>query len=110
MSLVGLQAQHALLAVSVCVAEGGDAPQAIISVDSCLAKRRPFCGFKKLKPVGFCVICAFCGNYKQRNYKYNYTLIIEPNINVHYTSYKLNVHYTNIRTLRTDKQKLEVQI
>ena len=43
MSLVGLQAQHALLAVSVCVAEGG-APQAIISVDSCLAKRRPFCG------------------------------------------------------------------
>ena len=59
------------------------------------------CVFEKLKPVGFCVFCEFCGNYKQRNYKYNYTLINEPNI---------NVHYTNIRTLRTDKQKLEVQI
>ena len=33
-----------------------------ISVDSCLAKRRPFCGFQKLKPVGFCVLCEFCGN------------------------------------------------
>ena len=21
-------------------------------------------GFEKNKPVGFCVICAFCGNYK----------------------------------------------
>ena len=37
-----------------------------ISVDSCLAKRRPFCGFQNLKPVGFCAFCAFCGNYKQR--------------------------------------------
>ena len=27
------------------------------------------CGFEKLKPVGFCVLCAFCGNYTQRNYK-----------------------------------------
>ncbi len=45
------------------------AAQAIISVDSCLAKRRPFCGFEKLKPVGFCVVCAFCGNYIQKNYK-----------------------------------------
>ena len=42
--------------------------QAFISVDSCLAKRRPFCGFEKLKPVGFCVVCAFCGNYIQMNY------------------------------------------
>ena len=43
------------------------ATQAIISVDSCLAKRRLFCGFQKLKPVGFCVLCEFCGNYKQNN-------------------------------------------
>ena len=35
-----------------------------ISVDSCLAKRWPFCGFQNLKPVGFCAFCAFCGNYK----------------------------------------------
>ena len=45
------------------------AAQAIISVDSCIAKRRPFCGFEKLKPVGFCVVCAFCGNYIQKNYR-----------------------------------------
>ena len=50
------------------VAEGG-AIQAIISVDSCLAKRRPFCVFQKLKPVGFCVFGEFCGNYKQRSHK-----------------------------------------
>ena len=24
-------------------------------------------GFQKLKPVGFCVVCAFRGNYKQRS-------------------------------------------
>ena len=33
------------------------AAQAIISVDSCIAKRRPFCGFEKFKPVGFCFLC-----------------------------------------------------
>ena len=27
------------------------------------------CGFEKNKPVGFCVLCAICGNYKQKNYK-----------------------------------------
>lgn len=43
---------------------GGDT-----GVDSCLAKRRPFCGFEKLKPVGFCVVCAFRGNYIQRSYR-----------------------------------------
>ena len=41
--------------------------QAFISVSSCLAKRRPFCGFETLKPVGFCVLCALCGNYIQKN-------------------------------------------
>ena len=56
---------------SVAEVKHGSLPmvaQAIISVDSCLAKRRPFCGFEKLKPVGFCVVCAFCGNYIQKNY------------------------------------------
>ena len=32
------------------------ATQTIIYVDSCLAKRKPFCGFEKLKSVGFCVL------------------------------------------------------
>ena len=27
------------------------------------------CGFQKLNPVGFCVFCEICGNYKQRNHK-----------------------------------------
>ena len=52
-----------------CAQTSPKATQTIISVDSCLAKRRPFCGFEKLKPVGFCVFCEFCGNYKQKNYK-----------------------------------------
>ncbi|WP_308264896.1 hypothetical protein, partial [Prevotella sp.] len=41
---------------SVAEVKHGSLPmvaQASISVDSCLAKRRPFCGFEKLKPVGF---------------------------------------------------------
>ena len=45
---------------SVAEVKHGSPPmvaQAIISVDSCLAKRRPFCGFEKLKPVGFCGLC-----------------------------------------------------
>ena len=52
-----------------CVASPKTANHAIISVDSCLAKRRPFCGFEKLKSVGFCVFGEFCGNYKQRSRK-----------------------------------------
>ena len=42
------------------------------------------CGFKKLKSVGFCVFCEFCGNYKQRSHKYkslspiNCNLLIYP--------------------------------
>ena len=52
-----------------CAQTSPKATQTIISVDSCLAKRRPFCGFEKLKPVGFCVLCEICGNYKQKNYK-----------------------------------------
>ena len=27
------------------------------------------CGFEKNNPVGFCVVCEFCGNHKQRKYK-----------------------------------------
>ena len=38
-------------------------------MSSCLAKRRLFCGFQKFKPVGFCVVCEFRGNYKQGNSK-----------------------------------------
>ena len=34
------------------------AAQAIISVDSCLAKRRPFCGFEKLKARR--LLCGLC--------------------------------------------------
>ena len=34
------------------------------------------CGFQNLKPVGFCVFCEFCGNYKQRRDKLLYTLTV----------------------------------
>ena len=63
------------------VAEG-DA--SIIRVDSCLAKRRLFYGFQKLKPVGFCVVCVLWKLYVK--------------LYVHYTSHILYVHYTNIST------------
>ena len=39
------------------------------------------CGFQNLKPVGFCVVCAFCGNYKQRRYKYKSLSPINCNLN-----------------------------
>ena len=55
-----------------------------------------FCGFQKLNSIGFCVVCAFCGNYKQRNYKYNRGCRI--NIIRSLMNHKLHVHYTNIRT------------
>ena len=40
------------------------------------------CGFQKLKPVGFCVFCEFCGNYKQRRYKYK--SLSQINCNLHF--------------------------
>ena len=64
--------------------------QAFISVDSCLAKRRLFCGFEKLKPVGFCVVCAFCGNYKQRKYKYKSLSPINSNLHFYHSIYRMN--------------------
>ena len=59
------------------------------------------CGFQKLKPVGFCVLREFCGNYiqrsyKQRNHKYKWGCrlnIIRP-----LTNHKLYVNNTNNRT------------
>ena len=72
------------------VAEGG---ASIIRVDYCLAKRRLFCGFQKLKPVGFCVVCVL---WKLQVKLYvHYTSHI---LYVHYTSHILYVHYTNIST------------
>ena len=51
-------------------------------LDSCLAKRRLFCVFQNLKPVGFCVFGEFCGNYKQRSHKYKSLSPI--NCNLHF--------------------------
>ena len=75
------------------------ATQAIISVSSCLAKRRLFCGFQKFKSVGFCVVCEFRGNYMQGTSKQiSPSKIIRP---LHES--KLYVHYTNIGTPLPDK-------
>ena len=77
---------------SVAEVKHGSLPmeaQAIISVDSCIAKRRPFCGFEKLKARrllwGLCVLWEL------------HTKELQVKLYVHYTSYNLYVHYTNIK-------------
>ena len=54
--------------------------QAFISVDSCLAKRRLFCGFEKLKPVGFCGLCILWELHTKE---------LQVKLYVHYTSYRI---------------------
>ena len=56
------------------------AAQAIISVDSCLAKRRPFCGFEKLKARR--LLCGLCVLWE---------------LHTKELQVKLYVHYTNIK-------------
>ena len=48
------------------------------------------CGFQKLKPVGFCVVCAFCGNYKQRRYKYKSLSPINCNLQFYHSKFRMN--------------------
>ena len=45
------------------------------------------CGFQNLKPVGFCVFCEFCGNYKQRRYKYKSISPINCNLHFYHSIY-----------------------
>ena len=49
------------------------------------------CGFQKLKPVGFCVVCAFCGNYKQRRYKYKSLSPINCNLHFYHSIFRMNL-------------------
>ena len=73
--------------------------QAIISVDSCIAKRRPFCGFEKLKARR--LLCGLCVLWKLHTKELQVKLYVHYTsykLYVHYTSYKLYVHYTNIKT------------
>ena len=48
------------------------------------------CGFQNFKPVGFCVVCAFCGNYKQRRYKYKSLSPISYNLHFYHSIYRMN--------------------
>ena len=95
---------------SVAEVKHGSPPmvaQAIISVDSCIAKRRPFCGFEKLKArrllCGLCVLWELHTKELQVKLDVNYTSYklyvhyTSYKLYVHYTSYKLYVHYTNIK-------------
>ena len=69
----------------------GDATQAINSA-FCRMTRSVYtlCGFQKLKPVGFCVVCAFCGNYKQRRYKYKSLSPINCNLQFYHSKFRMN--------------------
>ena len=49
------------------------------------------CVFQNLKPVGFCVVCAFCGNYKQRRYKYKSLSPINCNLYFYYSKFRMNL-------------------
>ena len=60
---------------------------------SCLAKRRLFCGFQKLKPVGFCVLCEICGNYKQRRYKHKSISPINCNLHFCHSIFRMNLNW-----------------
>ena len=48
------------------------------------------CGFQNLNPVGFCVVCAFCGNYKQRRYKYKSFSPINCNLQFYHSKFRMN--------------------
>ena len=51
------------------------------------------CGFQKLKPVGFCVFCEFCGNYKQKSYKYKSLSPINCNLHFCHSIFRMNQNY-----------------
>ena len=48
------------------------------------------CVFQNLNPVGFCVVCAFCGNYKQRRYKYKSFSPINCNLQFYHSIFRMN--------------------
>ena len=48
------------------------------------------CVFQNLNPVGFCVVCAFCGNYKQRRYKYKSFSPINCNLQFYHSKFRMN--------------------
>ena len=43
-----------------------------------------------INPVGFCVIRAFCGNYKQRKYKYKSLSPINSNLHFYHSIFRMN--------------------
>ena len=51
------------------------------------------CGFQNFKPVGFCVVCAFCGNYKQRRYKYKSLSPINCNLQFYHSKFWMNLFW-----------------
>ena len=43
-----------------------------------------------LNPVGFCVVCAFCGDYKQRRYKYKILIPDNCNLQFYHSKFRMN--------------------
>ena len=61
--------------------------QSILCLLSYDAQRLYALWIPNLNPVGFCVVCAFCGNYKQRRHKYK---SLSP-IKLHFTILSLQI-------------------
>ena len=62
------------------------------------------CGFQKFKPVGFCVVCVvcvFCGNYKQRRYKYKSLSLINCNLHFYHSISLMNLNSLYLKIMLT---------
>ena len=73
--------------------------QSILCLLSYDAQRLYALWIPNLNPVGFCVVCAFCGNYKQRRYKYKSLSPINCNLHFCHSIFRMNLFlclYTSI--------------
>ena len=73
--------------------------QSILCLLSYDAQRLYALWIPNLNPVGFCVVRAFCGNYKQRRYKYKSLSPINCNLHFCHSIFRMNLFlclYTSI--------------
>ena len=90
-----------------CAAIGGEPcltsatlhKQSILCLLSYDAQRLYALWIPNLNPVGFCVVRAFCGNYKQRRYKYKSLSPINCNLHFCHSIFRMSLFlclYTSI--------------
>ncbi len=58
-----------------------------------------YSAFQKLKPVGFCVLCEICGNYKQRRYKHKEHFADKLQFTYHHYIFRMNPNIYHIHTI-----------